>query len=60
VKGGFALGLDRLLMIMCDTKSLTDVIAFPKSASGNEIMTGAPSIAPDSLLSEYHLKVKTS
>lgn len=40
--GGAAIGLDRLLYIMRNCKSIRDVIAFPKSSTGVDIITGAP------------------
>mmetsp|Transcript_30625 Transcript_30625/g.49102 ORF Transcript_30625/g.49102 Transcript_30625/m.49102 type:complete len:740 (-) Transcript_30625:895-3114(-) len=53
---GIALGMDRVLSIMCGAPSLSDVIAFPKSASGNDILTGAPTVVPDTVWSDYRLK----
>ena len=41
--GGIALGLDRLISILCNTNSIRDVIAFPKSLDGKDLMSGAPS-----------------
>jgi aspartyl-tRNA synthetase len=41
--GGIALGLDRLCALMAGAESIRDVIAFPKTASGSDPLTGAPS-----------------
>jgi len=58
--GGIALGFDRLLSMMLGTKSIRDVIAFPKSFQGNELLTGSPSEVDSSQLEELHLQVRKS
>jgi len=55
---GIALGLDRLISVMCETSSIADVIAFPKTTSGNDLLTGSPSRIPDEVLkNEYKIQV---
>ena len=50
--GGMGLGLDRLCMLMCDAKSLRDVIAFPKVQTSAELMSGAPAEISDEQMAE--------
>jgi aspartyl-tRNA synthetase len=54
--GGIALGFDRLIAILTGASSLRDVIAFPKTSSGNELMTNSPSPIPQEALAEFGLK----
>jgi aspartyl-tRNA synthetase len=55
--GGIALGLDRLVMILRNTLNIRDVIAFPKTQSGADLMCGSPSPIDDRQLREVHIRV---
>jgi aspartyl-tRNA synthetase len=55
--GGLALGLDRIAAIIAGRDSIRDVIAFPKTASGSDLLTGAPSPVDQAQVSELGLKV---
>lgn len=54
--GGIALGLDRLIMILRGLSNIRDVIAFPKTQSGSDVMCGAPSLVDDKQLKEIHIR----
>ena len=55
--GGIAFGIDRIAALMAGTESIRDVIAFPKTASAQDLMTAAPSNVPEAQLQELHVRV---
>jgi aspartyl-tRNA synthetase len=55
--GGIALGIDRIVMLMAGKETLRDVTAFPKTQSGADPLTGAPSPAAEDQLRELGLAV---
>jgi len=54
---GVALGLDRLIMLLCETANIRDVIAFPKQQDGSCPMTGAPNEVFPEQLTELKIKL---
>ena len=55
--GGFAFGIDRVAMLLAGTENIREVIAFPKTMSASDPMTGAPMPITDEQLDELHLQV---
>jgi len=56
--GGIALGFDRMMALLTGSKSIKEVIAFPKNNNGHESMSDSPSEVPHEILDRLHLQIK--
>jgi len=56
--GGIALGLDRFVRILLGEGSIRDVIAFPKTQRGQDLMTGAPGTVDEKQLRDLHIRLR--
>jgi aspartyl-tRNA synthetase len=55
--GGMALGIDRIVMIVCGEENLREVTAFPKNQVARDVMMDAPSPVPEQVLHDLHLRL---
>ena len=58
--GGIAFGVDRLVGLMVGAEAIRDVIAFPKTQRGQDLVTGAPSPVSERQLRELHIRLRKS
>jgi aspartyl-tRNA synthetase len=58
--GGIAFGFDRMIAILCGTPSIRDVIAFPKTAKGTDLMTDSPAFVEPKQLRDLHIEIKAA
>jgi aspartyl-tRNA synthetase len=58
--GGIAFGLDRMVALMAGVDQIRDVIAFPKTQRGQDLLVGAPSLVTEQQLRDLHIRVRPS
>ena len=58
--GGIALGFDRLIAMLCNSDSIREVIAFPKTAKGADLMSDAPGSAEPKQLRDLHINLRVT
>ncbi|MGQ0511313.1 MAG: aspartate--tRNA ligase [Betaproteobacteria bacterium] len=58
--GGIAFGFDRLVALMAGVEAIRDVIAFPKTQRGQDMVTGAPSAVSERQLRELHIRLRNA
>ena len=58
--GGIAFGFDRLVALMAGVEAIRDVIAFPKTQRGQDLVTGAPSPVSERQLRELHIRLRNA
>jgi aspartyl-tRNA synthetase len=56
--GGIAFGLDRMVALMAGTEAIRDVIAFPKTQRGQDLLTGAPTQVTEKQLRDLHIRLR--
>jgi aspartyl-tRNA synthetase len=56
--GGIAFGFDRMIMLMCGADSIRDVIAFPKTQRGQDLLIDTPTAVTEQQLRDLHIKVR--
>jgi aspartyl-tRNA synthetase len=55
--GGFALGIERFVALLAGESNIREIVAFPKTSTGSDPLTGAPTVMPQETLAELGIKV---